>query len=80
MKHYFVYIMSSKSRTLYTGITDNLITCYAVYMNTKTRQYQDLLRSIMLTVSSITKSLMTLLLRFIEKNKLRDGLERKKRP
>ena len=25
MKQYYVYIMSSKSRTLYTGITDNLV-------------------------------------------------------
>ena len=25
MKQYYVYIMSSKSRTLYTGITDDLI-------------------------------------------------------
>jgi putative endonuclease len=25
MKQYYVYIMSSKSRTLYTGITDNLL-------------------------------------------------------
>ena len=25
MKHYYVYIMSSRSRTLYTGVTNNLI-------------------------------------------------------
>jgi putative endonuclease len=25
MKQYYVYIMSSKSRTLYTGITDDLL-------------------------------------------------------
>ncbi|MCY4133218.1 MAG: GIY-YIG nuclease family protein [Nitrospira sp.] len=25
MKHYYVYIMSSRSKTLYTGVTNNLI-------------------------------------------------------
>ena len=25
MKHYYVYIMTSRSRTLYTGVTNNLV-------------------------------------------------------